>query len=265
MITAILALLLSATSIAALAAESAQPIRLTVLCDNVAAIEGMHSGGGFACLVEVNGKTVLFDTGMKPDTLWFNTRKLGFDLELVDTIVLSHKHNDHTGGFASVLKNLGNRHVTIYAPESFPSDFISYSHKDVQLVHIKEFTAIRPGVYLTGDTGGKEKEIGLILDTAEGALLLTGCAHPGIVNIVQKSGQHLGKSVASVLGGFHLRDYDESAISGVVSQLKALGVKKCGPGHCSGDKAIQIFKEEFGVGYLPMGAGRLMVFPCSSK
>ena len=72
-------------------------IRVTVLYDNYIHAEGTRADWGFSCLVEGMEKTILFDTGTRPDVLWHNIGKLNIDISRIEQIVLSHEHGDHTG------------------------------------------------------------------------------------------------------------------------------------------------------------------------
>lgn len=57
---------------------------------------------GYAALVEVDGKKILFDTGRKPETVLKNAEELGIDLSDVEEVFLSHNHGDHTGGLLTL-------------------------------------------------------------------------------------------------------------------------------------------------------------------
>jgi 7,8-dihydropterin-6-yl-methyl-4-(beta-D-ribofuranosyl)aminobenzene 5'-phosphate synthase len=99
-------------------------------------------------------------------------------------------------------------------------------------------------------------EISMILDSGQGVTLLTGCAHPGIVEIAQKASDLRGKPVGCVLGGFHLMSTPEAKVKEIIYKLKGLGAVSCGATHCTGDAAIAMFKKEFGEAFIPMGVGR---------
>ena len=259
--TAALVLILLAGPAALASENSSGGIRLTVLYDNTAAVEGVRADWGFACLIEGTEKTILFDTGTKPDVLEHNIRALGIDLSRVGLVVLSHQHGDHTGGLSLVLDTLRGKEVAVTMPESFSADFIQkVEQAGVRPVKVKEFKSIGPGVYVTGEMGGPIKEIGLILDTADGPLLVTGCAHPGIADMIQESGRCLGRKISIVLGGFHLLNLDEPALEALVGEIQTLGVRKCGATHCTGEKAIRAFQEAYGSDFLPLGVGRQVIF-----
>jgi len=89
---------------------------------------------------------------------------------------------------------------------------------------------------------------------------LTGCAHPGIVNIVRTAKELTGDEVYFALGGFHLASKSEEEITRVISAMKGLGVRKVAPCHCSGDRARRLFKEAFREDYIEAGVGRVLRF-----
>jgi 7,8-dihydropterin-6-yl-methyl-4-(beta-D-ribofuranosyl)aminobenzene 5'-phosphate synthase len=113
-------------------------------------------------------------------------------------------------------------------------------------------------VHLTGPMGSQIIEQSLILDSAEGTIVITGCAHPGIVEIVRKSKTILPKDVHLVFGGFHLPRKSEVELQQIVSEFRKLGVEKAGATHCTGDRAIQIFKQAYGPNFVQMGVGRIL-------
>jgi 7,8-dihydropterin-6-yl-methyl-4-(beta-D-ribofuranosyl)aminobenzene 5'-phosphate synthase len=82
---------------------------------------------------------------------------------------------------------------------------------------------------------------------------------PGIVEIVKKAKQMLNKDVYLVLGGFHLLELSDSQVQRIIQQLRDLGVRKVGPSHCTGDRAIELFKQEYREDFVPIGVGRISI------
>jgi len=119
------------------------------------------------------------------------------------------------------------------------------------------------GVHVTGSAFTwpimRNVEQSLVLDTTKGLVVVTGCAHPGIVEIVKKAKQMLNKDVYLVLGGFHLLDLSDSQIQRIIQQFRELGVQKVGASHCTGDRAIQLFKEAYREDFVPIGVGRISI------
>lgn len=235
-------------------------IKMTVLYDNYVYTEGTKSAWGFSCLIEGTEKTILFDTGSKPDVLMHNVKQLKVDLKKVEQVVISHHHWDHTGGLFFVLEKKPG--ISVYLPHSFPDDFVSkVEDAKAKVVRVNEPVEICKNVFLTGEMGDQIKEQSLILNTAKGLVIVTGCSHQGIVNIVKKAKNILNKDVYLVFGGFHLMRHSEEEIKNIIRDFKTLGVLKCGATHCTGDKPIQMFKEAYGDNYVKIGTGRVLEVP----
>lgn len=248
------------TFLAGLAAAPLQAedqIVMTILYDNYAATEGVEQDWGFSCLIEGMEKTILFDTGTKSEMLSRNADRLKIDLNRADVIVISHDHGDHTGGLTEVLGN--NPDVSVYLPVSFPKDFSDgIQAKHAKPVRVNEPVAICRAAYLTGEMGDQIKEQSLILDTEKGLVIITGCSHQGIVNILERAKENHHKDIYLVFGGFHLLRHSDAQVSEIIQKFKSLGVKKCGATHCTGDKAIALFKEAYGEDFVPMGVGKVV-------
>jgi hypothetical protein len=99
----------------------------------------------------------------------------------------------------------------------------------------------------------------LILETPKGLVVITGCAHPGIVQIVQEAKDMLEKDVYFVFGGFHLLNDSDSQVRSKIGQFRSMGVRKVGASHCTGDRAIKLFEQEYGNDFVPIGVGRLTI------
>ncbi len=234
-------------------------IKMTVLYDNYVFAEGTKSDWEFSCLVEGTEKTILFDTGGKGDILRFNMDKAGVNLKNIDMIVLSHNHWDHTGGLSMILDK--NPEIPVYIPYSFPYDFVRRVEKyKTEVIPVNKPRKLCKNIYLTGEMGDKIKEQSLILNTDKGLIIITGCSHPGIVNIVKRAREIIKKKVYLVFGGFHLMRYSEEEIKKIIQEFKKMEVLKCGATHCTGDKAIQLFKEAYGKNYVNIGTGRVLKF-----
>lgn len=233
------------------------PITITILYDNYVFGEGLKTDWGFSCIIEGTEKTILFDTGTKSDILFHNINKLKVDPEGVELVAISHNHGDHTGGLFSFLKE--NNEVIVYLPVSFPDEFFRRVEKvGAKAVAVDKPVEIGKDVSLTGEMGGRIKEQSLILNTNRGLVVITGCAHPGIVKIVKKAKEILDKKIYLVFGGFHLLEKSEGEVKEIIDQFKDLGVLKVGATHCTGDRAIELFKEAYGKNFVQMGVGRVI-------
>ncbi len=236
---------------------SVHNLRITILYDNNEYDKRLKTAWGFSCLVELENKTLLFDTGGDPGTLLSNMKLLGIEPKNIGLVVLSHIHGDHVGGLSGFLEK--NSNVTVYIPSSFPDSFRErIESAGADLVDVSGPTKISDGIYSTGELGTWIKEQSLIINTDKGLVVITGCAHPGIVNIVRKAKELLDKNVYLVLGGFHLGGASESELKSIVEEFRQLDVKKVAPCHCSGDRARALFEEEYEDDYIESGVGKII-------
>jgi 7,8-dihydropterin-6-yl-methyl-4-(beta-D-ribofuranosyl)aminobenzene 5'-phosphate synthase len=229
-------------------------LKITTLYDNYPKVEGLETAWGFACLVEFDDTVVMFDTGGDPAVLAHNLDALKVDLSPVQALVLSHDHGDHTGGLSEALRRRPG--LKVYVCRSFSQhtkNLISDGGGELSLV--SEPVEIAPGFWSTGELGGAIPEQSLVVLTPAGSVVITGCAHPGIVNIVRRAKELAPGGVELVLGGFHLGGAPEATVKRIIDQLKELGVHRLSPSHCTGDAAIAQFRRAFGEDYIPGGVG----------
>jgi 7,8-dihydropterin-6-yl-methyl-4-(beta-D-ribofuranosyl)aminobenzene 5'-phosphate synthase len=231
------------------------PITLTIVYDNNPLDARLKPAWGFACLVETGQTTVLFDTGGDGPTLMSNMAALAIDPRRIDAVVLSHNHDDHTGGLDALLKV--NDHPDVYVPRSFAENLKTRVGGHGYVVQVHEPMTITDHVRTTGELGTAIVEQSLIVETDKGLVVMTGCAHPGIVEIVLKA-KSFG-DVYLVIGGFHLGDKSAREVETVIAELKQLGVRKVAPSHCTGEKAIAQFKAAFGADFIQAGVGLSIV------
>ncbi len=240
-----------------------EEITLTVLFDNLSADDRLRTAWGFAALIETPGHTVLFDTGADGGMLLENLRLLGKDPSTIEAVVLSHAHGDHTGGLDSLLA-LGIRpRLFLLAP--FPEPLKRSAATRLQVVEAAPGQEIAPGIRTTGQVGEAIAEQALMLETAEGVVVLTGCAHPGALEMTRRARQLADRPIHAVLGGFHLGEATDAQLRLVVDGLRGLGVARAGPTHCSGLPAMTAFQAAYGSGFVPMGAGRVLRFPVAVR
>jgi 7,8-dihydropterin-6-yl-methyl-4-(beta-D-ribofuranosyl)aminobenzene 5'-phosphate synthase len=229
---------------------------ITVVYDNNACKGGLETGWGFSCLVRDGEKTILFDTG-RGRSLLDNMESLAIEPESIDIVILSHSHGDHTGGLESFLEK--NRDVTVYLPKSFLKTLKEkVAGCGAKMFEVERSLEVCENVYSTGELGALRKEQALVIKTDKGLVVITGCAHPGIVKIVKAAKELLGDKVFLVMGGFHLEWSTRGKIKRIISAFKDLGVRYVGPCHCSGHKARAMFEEHFGENYIEVGAGRVI-------
>jgi 7,8-dihydropterin-6-yl-methyl-4-(beta-D-ribofuranosyl)aminobenzene 5'-phosphate synthase len=183
--------------------------------------------------------------------------KLEIDPKEIDVVVLSHVHGDHVGGLASFLEC--NSNVTVYMPVSFPQRLKDEARMTgAKLEEVDKARELLDGAFTTGELDGGIKEQSLVLRTSKGLVVITGCAHPGIVNIAKKAGEITGEKIYLMIGGFHLGGAFPSQISYVAESLLQLGVEKVAPCHCSGEGARRLFSDYFGDNYVDCGVGKVI-------
>ena len=233
--------------------ETAGRVKMTIVYDNNEYDPRLRTAWGFACLLERGDLTLLFDTGGDAVTLRSNMETLGLDPTEIDIVVLSHIHGDHTDGLGGILAV--NEETTVYLPRSFPSRFKEQVKTHARVVEVHEPVEIAEGIYTTGELGARIIEQSLVLVTGRGLVVITGCAHPGVVNIVAKAKEITNEEVYLVMGGFHLGEASEAAIGGIVEDFREMGVQKAAPCHCSGDLARSLFERAYGEDFIQMGVG----------
>jgi 7,8-dihydropterin-6-yl-methyl-4-(beta-D-ribofuranosyl)aminobenzene 5'-phosphate synthase len=232
-------------------------ITITILYDNVTAREDLIPSWGFSCLIQGLEKTILFDTGADGPTLLANMKRLNLDPQVIDVIVLSHMHGDHTGGLAHILRE--NSNSTVFLLDSFSEHLqaeVSAGGGRLEVVH--DPLEICEDALLTGEMGTTIPEQGLILTTTQGLVIITGCAHPGIVEMVEKSIELGNLSPHLVMGGFHLFGTSRQRIRDIINQFRDIGVQKVCPCHCTGPEAMEMFQKGYGRNYIPCGAGQVI-------
>jgi 7,8-dihydropterin-6-yl-methyl-4-(beta-D-ribofuranosyl)aminobenzene 5'-phosphate synthase len=233
-------------------------MKIMIVYDNNPYDPGLRSDWGFSCLVNLQERAILFDTGGDGEILLDNMKKLGIDPREIQVVLLSHIHGDHIGGLPAFLRI--NRKVKIYVPASFPGRLKEeIRNRGATLEEVSRPKEIFPAVFTTGEMDGGIKEQSLVLRSPGGLIVITGCAHPGIVKIVRQAKEIANGKVHLVLGGFHLEGESASAIERIIQNFLQLGVEKVAPCHCSGELARRIFKEKFGSSYIPAGVGKEIV------
>jgi 7,8-dihydropterin-6-yl-methyl-4-(beta-D-ribofuranosyl)aminobenzene 5'-phosphate synthase len=235
---------------------------LTVVFDNNPHDPRLRTGWGFAAWIEYGDHTVLFDTGADGTVLLDNMAALGLDPGAIDLVVLSHEHGDHTGGLAGLLAL--NREactergecISVYLPRAFPGRFKEQVRATgATVVEVTGPTEILPGLWSTGQMGTGLVEQALVARTEKGLVVVTGCAHPGVDQMVARAAEIVGGEIALVVGGFHLGGASPARVEGIVGEFRRLGVQQVAPCHCTGDQARELFRQAYGQAYHACGVG----------
>ncbi|RLA94936.1 MAG: MBL fold metallo-hydrolase [Deltaproteobacteria bacterium] len=254
-------------------------VRLTFLCENyVLQGKGLIGEHGLSLLVEREGRYILFDTGQGLG-LVPNARALGVDFSRVEGVVLSHGHYDHTGGLAELLHQTKGLKVTAH-PDLFSPKY-SRRHGGLRYIGVpypkdalegwgaeldlrREPMEVLPGVFTTGEVkergrgdedllvkteGGLEvdpllDDLSLFAETKEGIVLMVGCAHAGLVEILRHVEDLSGRrTFAAVVGGMHLGFLPPERREEVIEELRGFDIRAFGVAHCTGLEAGLLMRE----------------------
>ena len=166
-------------------------MKITIIFDNDVWQKGLKAAWGFSCLVEAYGKKILFDTGSNGTILLENMRKLKIEPAMLDMIFISHGHGDHTGGLADVLKV---NQTKVYIPYTF-----SRQIRGIEIIRVKDPIEIYDNIFSTGEL--KNIEQSLLVRMRTGLVLIVGCSHPGVKNILDVASRF--DKVIALIGGLH--------------------------------------------------------------
>jgi 7,8-dihydropterin-6-yl-methyl-4-(beta-D-ribofuranosyl)aminobenzene 5'-phosphate synthase len=259
-------------------------LRITILCENTASPAGLIGEHGFSALIERGKEKVLFDTGQGLG-LMHNAELLGVDLTGIKEVVLSHGHYDHTGGLKDLLFETGGARITAH-PHIFQAKY-ARRNGELRYIGIpfsptaiegwggdfrlsKVAVEVAPGITTTGvvprtipfeerdkdllvktDNGFKEDELlddlSVIIDTPKGTVVLLGCAHAGLINILSHVRARMGNSSFSwIIGGTHLGFYGPERLEEVIGELRSFPIDNIGVSHCTGLYAGARLAQEMG-------------------
>ena len=192
---------------------------------------------------------ILFDTFGKPNYVLKQLKRFKVDINKIKHIIISHDDWDHVAGLWKILER--NRDVAVYVcPHFKPEIKTKIKQYGARLVEVEGAVNIRDNIYLSGELTGKRKDCTipeqyLAIKASKGLVVLTGCAHPGIIEIVEHAKNVLGSDVHSLIGGFHLKDYTAEKAHDIVLKVKSLGVQQVIPFHCTGKVAQNLFSKEY--------------------
>lgn len=260
--------------------EDDMAIEITTLVENTGGHHrGLSVEHGLSFLVETETATVLFDTGQS-DAFVRNAGKLGKDLRRVDHVVLSHGHYDHGGGFVSFVASREDRRFVVWTGNGFfipkyalfdsfcqylgPGFDISFLKRNcIEYNVVASKVEIAKGSWIvTGFSSGRADalhprfvlrdgdrwvpdrfldEVSLVVEGGKGLVVLVGCSHPGILNILDTVRTLFGhRHIQAVLGGVHLAEAEASTIGSTLSECSRMGIDILGLCHCSGKEAVDM-------------------------
>jgi 7,8-dihydropterin-6-yl-methyl-4-(beta-D-ribofuranosyl)aminobenzene 5'-phosphate synthase len=232
-------------------------MKLQVIFDKLALNKKLQIGWGVSFLID---NRILFDTGEKGPWLFQNMQVLGIDPLGIESVVISHDHWDHTGGLWDILSK---NSIKVYACPGFSKSFLAkVKEKNAELIEVDRPVEISHNIFITGEIPGAYNgrympEQAMVLKTVNGLTIITGCAHPGIVKMIDRiKVKFPDEPLYLVMGGFHLKDIDKRGVEIIVEKFKKAGVAKAGPTHCSGSKAEDIFKRLYGKDFISVRVGQ---------
>jgi 7,8-dihydropterin-6-yl-methyl-4-(beta-D-ribofuranosyl)aminobenzene 5'-phosphate synthase len=236
--------------------DAGTSLKITIVYDNTLYEPELTAGWGFSALIEYKGHTLLFDTGADGQALLNNMAALHINPLEIETVVLSHNHSDHTGGLNALLST--GVQPKVYLLPSFPASFKQPISQVTTVIETTPDQVITEGIFTTGEMGGSTPEQAIAIEIDQGVVILTGCAHPGIIAVIEHVKETSGKPVHLVLGGFHLKDAAPTEIAAIVQAFRRLGVEHVGPCHCTGEQAMAAFAEEYGDDFVQVGTGKII-------
>lgn len=269
-------------------------MRAVILSDNIPG-EGLEGEWGLSVHITHRGKQILLDTGASGLFLE-NAEKLGIDLARVDYAVLSHGHWDHSGGMEAffeavpgarfyvrpdcdacyilekgemayggvpetVTERFGDR-ITFVEGDFSPSEGVwLIPHKTPGLTAYGE----ADGMYVMRngalEPDGYAHEQSLVLETERGLVIFNSCSHGGADNIIREVGETFpGKRVLALAGGFHLFERTDGEVRALARRIRDTGVGQVYTGHCTGERALEVLKEELGPMVHAFHTGLVMEF-----
>lgn len=257
-------------------------MHLTTLVENTSRSDDLASQHGLSLYLESHGKRILFDMG-QDDTFYQNATKLGIDISQIDYTILSHGHYDHCGGLETFLKY--NTRAPIFLGSGSDKPLYSERPKKYRYIGLDDTLVdayserfawvdgsrdVTPWIHLTSKFGRAEPlpegnkglyirkegeylpdpfahEILCIIEEPGGMILLTGCGHSGILNMVNAAQEHLpGLQIKAVIGGFHLSGESRVEVQRIARALLESGCSRVITGHCTGQEAALIMKDILG-------------------
>jgi len=277
-------------------AVAGTPNRVTILYDSFGKSPTLTMDWGFAALVEYGGKRILFDTGNNAQIFEHNVKAVGVDLRKLDFVVMSHRHGDHMGGLAYLLKVKPT--VKIYAPKersgvygddqpsstwyrkdpSLPAEQRYYSGAPPEIIHMGEAwpganfqlidknIEIVPGMYLIALVSDKPgtlelRELSLAIRTPDGLVLVVGCSHPGVEHIVQEASA-IDPHINILFGGLHQIQAPDPEVERIARVLHdQYKLDRVAPGHRTGEPEFAALKRAFAEHYVYAGVGSVVVLP----
>ncbi len=254
-----------------------------VVDDRTLPDSGLLAEHGASFVIEADGHKILFDTGQSGSVLLTNLATLGIDPGEIQALILSHAHDDHTGGLKPLLEQIPG--VPLYAhPDLFrkryrkgdtgprpvgPAISRAKLNRRVLLKLSAEPVEVVSGVWTSGAIEPRPEPEGrsafhvvrdgsgwtvdpyrddqaVVLKSEQGLVVICGCCHAGLLNTLARVRDVFGSDPLAVVGGMHLAHLDVPTMEHLVEELKGYGPPQMWVGHCTGDRAFLTLKAAFG-------------------
>ena len=266
----------------------------TLLENNLSRNRSLTAEHGLSFLVEAGDKKILFDCSAGKAARK-NAEKMHVSLKDVDYVVLSHSHYDHAGGYPDMVFH-GVCAPLVTGPrffeEKYARDGDKYTYlgcgfgpefpekRGISHLVCEDKCRLFDGCYAVGGferTYAFEKpparfvrrtadgmaaddfpdEICLVIEDDRGLIVIAGCSHPGILNMIETVRSRFGRPVYAIFGGPHLVEADEARLKATMDKLRDMGIGMVGFNHCTGDAAQERMRaeEEGGTVYTHLKTG----------
>ena len=273
-------------------------MRIICVVDNaVAAGSSFRGEHGLAFVIEAESGSVLYDTGSTGAVLSHNLEAAGLTYEGISALVLSHSHDDHTGGLPPVL--LHRPGLAVFAHPDLLRERFSLRDGRIQsrglplspqelrrksdLRLSAEPEEVLPGIWTTGEIVERAEpegrsphhvvregdgwapdpysdDMALVLECSQGLVLVCGCCHAGLLNTMKHVRRVFGHDPVAVVGGLHLTTADEDQLKRLVGKLQRLESLALHPNHCTGEAAYVALVNVLGHRVAPCPAGTVLEF-----
>lgn len=252
---------------------------------------------GLSIFIEVDGKKVLFDLGQSGNFI-DNARKLDIDLKELDYVIISHGHYDHSGGLERLMKEINpniklyvgkgffNKKYSLieeeyeYIGNPFGEKFLKENNIEIKYVdedilsladdlliftnfnRKEEFENTNQTMYLKENGEYKKDlfldEISIGIKTKKGLVVLVGCSHVGIVNILDTIMERTGMNIYALIGGTHLVKEDDKKINNIIEYLKENHIKVIGACHCTGKQGETMLSQQLEESFINNKTGDIL-------
>jgi len=272
-------------------------VKVAILTDNITGPPYFKAEHGLSCFLEVDGRRFLWDCGLT-DVAVGNASLLGIDLRTIEGIGLSHGHVDHAGGLEAVLRVAGAKKVYMHPAAYEPRYLVAGDARVFAGIPLRrealeamssglEMSSgpveVLPGVTLTGEIPrvtefeGDEPYLfvlrdgelvpdpfvddqALVVDTPEGAIVLTGCAHSGLVNVMKHVIEGHGR-IRAVIGGTHLgMGAPVEKVEKTMDFIQEALPDRIVVNHCTGSVVMSRMLDRFGGRFTPGNTGLVLTF-----